>query len=208
MNFVCRTLTGMTYSIKISSFFSLLLLYGCQASIDYNGLTAVAASGNLQAVIEVPAGASSDIVYNKKTGEFEQVLQGDGPQVINFLPYPGNYGFVPGLQTNGENGGAKGPFKILVVGHRLETGTVLEVIPLGILLLREDGIATPQIIAVPADEGRQTLKARNFLDFLIQHDAAKRMIEDWFAYHRGWGRVEVDGWEDDQYVWKEVNKYR
>ena len=52
------------------------------------------------------------------------------------------------------------------------------------------------------------MKAENFLDFLIAHDAAKKMIEDWFANYRGWGKVQVVGWEDDQYARKEINKWK
>ena len=206
-------LIGMKYASQVTapvlSLLSLFLLWRCQQPVDYSRLSAFADSGQLQAVIEIPSGSSLEVAFNQRTGEFEPGDGGEAERVINFLPYPGNYGFIPGTVTPGAgNDGEARPLNVLVIGRQQTTGTVLEVVPLGMLLLKSGSVLEPQVIAVPVDEDLQTVKAGNFLDFLIQHDAAKKMIEDWFANHRGWGRVQVMGWEDDQYARKEINKWK
>ena len=59
----------------------------------------------VQVVVEIPAGTNQKIEFDYKDGTFK-VDQIDGKdRVIDFLPYPGNYGFVPGTLMDKERGG-------------------------------------------------------------------------------------------------------
>ena len=113
---MCRIQICMKYLfLTVSRVFlvlSVILLCHCESAVDYQRLPAFAANGNLQAVIEISAGSSMNIEFNEQSGTFEPVLSGDTRQILNFLPYPGNYGFIPGTnRPAGEgHGGASGQY--------------------------------------------------------------------------------------------------
>ncbi|MDA9133798.1 inorganic diphosphatase, partial [Gammaproteobacteria bacterium] len=57
-------------------------------------------NGFLQMVVEIPAGTNKKIEYDKNINEFF-IDKIDGvDRVINFLPYPGNYGFIPSTKMD------------------------------------------------------------------------------------------------------------
>jgi Inorganic pyrophosphatase len=47
-----------------------------------------------KAVIEIPAGTNKKFEYNYKTKNFECKTNNNEERIINYLPYPGNYGFI------------------------------------------------------------------------------------------------------------------
>ncbi|MEO0876086.1 MAG: inorganic diphosphatase [Bacteroidota bacterium] len=185
-----------------------LLVSGCRNSqSDPEQLTALYGE-YLQAVIEIPAGTNQKIEYDYATGSF-QVDQIDGKdRVIDFLPYPGNYGFVPGTLMDTERGGDGDALDILVIGEAVETGTSMPVIPLGALVLRDRDEIDTKLIGIPADPTQQVIEAKDFMSFALRYDAARRIIEDWFQNYKGAGRVEIIRWEDEQYAWSEVEKWK
>ena len=161
----------------------------------------------VHAVIEIPAGSNHKVEYQPKSGKFE-VDQIDGKdRVINFLPYPGNYGFIPSTLMAKEQGGDGDALDILVIGESMTTATVLEVIPIATLLLNDGGEIDTKIIAVPLEEEKRVLKAKNFQDLLITYDAAKQIIENWFLSYKGFGKTELIGWEDEAYAMREIEKW-
>ncbi len=194
--------------VNVTILFSLIFLLQCQKEVDYLSIPPISEAGNINVVVEIPAGTNNKIEYNKESGLFEQDQENGEPRVISFLPYPGNYGFVPGTLMSRDRGGDGDALDIMVLGPHQETGTVIEVKPIGVLLLEDGGEADHKVIAVPADPNLQTIPVENFLDFLIEHDAAKKMVEDWFLNYKGWGKMKLIGWEDEQYAEKEINKWR
>lgn len=186
-------------------FFS-LYLWSCQQT-DYKTIPAVE-DGLINVVVEIPAGTNHKIEYNNATNSFENDLIDGQIRVIDFLPYPGNYGFVPSTYMNPVDGGDGDALDILVIGEAVPSGTILKAIPIGTLKLRDRGEVDTKIIAVPADETKRTMKVADFQTFLLQYDAAKQIIEDWFLNYKGFGKTEFIGWEDETYVWKEIEKWK
>jgi inorganic pyrophosphatase len=45
--------------------------------------------------IEIPAGTKQKWEFNDKTGEMEKDYKDGKERIVQFLPYPGNYGFIP-----------------------------------------------------------------------------------------------------------------
>ena len=80
-------------------------------------------------------------------------------------------------------------------------------LPIGVLLLKDRGEEDTKIIAIPAEEGLQVLKAKNFIDFMLRYDQARLIIEQWFMAYKGLGTMEFIRWEDDRYAWSEVKKW-
>lgn len=159
-------------------------------------------------VVEIPAGSNHKIEYHPETG-FDNDKNPDGSKrIIQFLPYPGNYGFIPGTLMDTLQGGDGDPLDVLVISESAATGSLIPVKPIGALLLRDRGEIDTKIIAIPADERQQILPAEDFLDFAINYDAARQIIESWFLNYKGPEATEMIRWEDEFYAWEEVRKWK
>ena len=69
------------------------------ANINYADLSLHTQSGTMQAVIEIPAGTNQKKEYNYDSNTFPIDRE------VKYLPYPANYGFLPGTYMNPEDGG-------------------------------------------------------------------------------------------------------
>lgn len=175
--------------------------------INYETLPANTEDGFYNAVIEIPAGTNKKIEYNKETEKFE-IDQRDGKdRIINFLPYPGNYGYIPGTLMDKERGGDGDAVDVLVLAESLPTGTVIPIKPIATLMLLDEGEADTKLIAIPADTSLQTMQIAGFEHFMIDYDAARHSIETWFMNYDGLGTNEFRGWKNDDYAKKEIEKW-
>ncbi|MBB4078579.1 inorganic pyrophosphatase [Lewinella aquimaris] len=162
----------------------------------------------LNVIVEIPAGTNHKIEYHRGAGYLNDTLPDGSQRVINFLPYPGNYGFIPSTLVEKARGGDGDALDVLVIGEGVPVGTQLRVYPIATLLLRDRGEIDTKIIAVPADSTAQVFRADNFLDFSLGNDAAKRIIETWFLNYKGPNATELLRWEDEAYAWREVRRWR
>ena len=119
-----------------------------EATMDPKSIPAFSANGNLHAVIEVPAGTSDKREYDPATKSFPVNLRDGKPRRISFLPYPANYGFIP--QTHGEDGD---PLDVVViVEHDAFPGCLIEVRPVGVLVMRDDKGLDHKILAASVND--------------------------------------------------------
>lgn len=189
----------------------LLLLSACQDADapgrkDYADIPAFAPQG-IHVVVEIPAGTNRKIEYDKATGQFRADQRGGQDRVIDFLPYPGNYGFVPSTNMPESQGGDGDPIDVLLLSEALPTGTVVAARLIGALQLLDEGQLDTKIIAVPADSSLHTLQPADFADFAIQYDGAKHILETWFLYYDGLGTNTYEGWIDEDEAMKLVRKW-
>ena len=190
---------------------SVVMLSACQPSsveqeVDYKAIPALTDQG-INIVVEIPAGTNHKIEYRLESSSFEiDQLQGRD-RVIHFLPYPGNYGFIPSTFMDPERGGDGDALDVLLLSESHPTGSVIEAVPLGVLRLKDDGEIDTKIIAVPVDPTQRIIETSNFRDFLIQYDPAKRIIEEWFLNYKGLGAMELLGWEDETYAIDEIRRW-
>lgn len=159
------------------------------------------------AVIEIPAGSNMKLEFNPSNGKFEAEKIEGKERIVDFLPYPGNYGFIPSTLMDKKAGGDGDPLDVLVIASSVPTGTVLEVKPLGALILRDRGELDTKIIAVPSDSTMRVINAVNTQQFFLEYDGAKRIIENWFLNYKGWGIIEMVRWEDEDFANKEIKKW-
>ncbi|RMG76722.1 MAG: inorganic diphosphatase, partial [Bacteroidetes bacterium] len=134
---------------------------------NYDDLPAFTEKG-IHVVVEIPAGTNHLVAFNPQTHRFENQRDNNQPRVVNFLPFPGNYGFVPGTRLTAPKGGETRPPRVLVIGESVPTGTLLEARPLGALILKEAGAREIQIVAVPADSSQNVLQVFDFQEFAIE----------------------------------------
>jgi len=184
-----------------------LLLASSLNANNYMELKTFSKNGFLQMVVEIPAGTNKKIEYDKNINEFF-IDKIDGvDRVINFLPYPGNYGFIPSTKMDKERGGDGDALDILLISESINTGTVLDVIPIGLLVLQDSNEIDTKIIAVPVNKSLKIINAENYFDLNEDYLTLKDIIKLWFTYYKGDGVVKFIKWGDEIDAKVEINKW-
>ncbi|KAA9333527.1 inorganic diphosphatase [Adhaeribacter soli] len=176
--------------------FLLLLPWLTGCSTDYPNLPAFSQTRQLQAVIETPAGSAHKYYYNAGTGEFTRLQEAGQDKMIRFLPYPGNAGFIPSTRIDSDGD----PLEVLVIAESQPTGTVTEIMPLGMLLLERGGELYYQLIATPARPGERLLEATNYQEFSTKNAAVKKILETWFLQSDPASGTKIMGWKDENFA--------
>ncbi len=171
-------------------------------------LPSYAANGHLQGVIEIPAGTNTKYEYNKQLLEFQPDLRNGQPRYVDFMSYPLNYGFIPSTRMDKARGGDGDPLDVLVLAEHLSTGTVIEVQPIGLLLLKDSGEFDHKVLAIPADPSKRIIRATNWAEFQRDYSAIRHIIELFFLYYDGLGTMLLMGWADEKAAIEEVKKWQ
>jgi len=144
-------------------------------------------NGNINVVIEIPAGSNNKIEWNRKLGLM--VVDRVDPKIF---AKPTNYGFIP--QSLDEDGDELDV--LLITDEPLPTGVFLEAKYIGVMKFEDDGEVDDKIVAVPVDD-RNTGNAINSLS-----DLPKQMIDQithHFSHYKDLkkpGSTIVKGWGD------------
>lgn len=139
----------------------------------------------VNAVIEIPKGSSNKYEYDKEMNVFrlDRVLYSP-------VHYPGAYGFIP--QTHAEDGD---PLDVLViVEHPTFTSCLIEVRPLGVLIMRDDKGLDHKILAVPVSDPR--MREVHGLQHLASHYLAE--VDYFFNIYK-----DLEGKKSDTYGWED-----
>jgi inorganic pyrophosphatase len=169
-------------------------------------LDAFTEGGFLRAVIEIPAGTNAKIEYNPSAKAFEQdQLNGKG-RVIEYLPYPGNYGFIPGTYSDPTTGGDGDALDILILSSSLPTSTVLEVIPIAVFKLLDNAEKDYKIIAIPRRVDLQVIKANNLASVQSSYPQVLEIITAWFLHYNPKDTSQNLGWGNEKEAILEIQK--
>ncbi|OUJ75459.1 hypothetical protein BXP70_05460 [Hymenobacter crusticola] len=191
------------------SLLALLVLGLASCQPDYAHLPTFSSERKLlQAVIETPAGTNHEKMYDPASKEFRSRQRAGTDYVVEFLPFPGNYGFIPGTYTTPTPSFPTGrPQPVLVLAESEPSGTVLEIIPIGLLVLEEAGVLEKIILAVPSRPSQQILPDVTTWAALQQHyPAVQASLRLWFLHHGQWGAVHIVGWKDEHAAEQQVRK--
>ncbi len=144
---------------------------------------------DVNVIVEVPVGGQPI--------KYEMDKEAGALVVDRFLytpmTYPGNYGFVP--HTLSEDGD---PIDVLICNTRpLVPGCVINVRPIGVMVMEDDGGKDEKIIAVPVPKLTQRYdKIKNYTDM---PEITLKQIEHFFTHYKDlepgkW--VKIEGWKD------------
>lgn len=181
----------------------LLLLTLASCKTDYTSLPTYSPNKQLQAVIETPAGNTRRLVYDKESQEFLPDLNAGLEREVGFLPYPGNLGFIPSTEID-KNG--KG-LEVLVLAERREPGTEMEVIPVGLMQLENNGELRHIVVAVPSRPSERRIDAINYESFSKNYPGAKAILQIWFSNYNKSANTKFAGWRDEKFAEKEVQRW-
>ena len=178
-----------------------------QFSINYGDLSTYSAAGHIQMVVEIPAGTNVKLEYDIETNTFPVDKKNGKDRVIEFLPYPGNYGFIPSTIMNMSRGGDGDAVDILLLSEHLPTGTIIEVLPIGVLVLEDSGEKDSKIIAVPIDESLRIMRTHSYESFHSEFFEAKQLIQSWFLGYKEGSVIKFISWEDEKAAKIEIEKW-
>jgi inorganic pyrophosphatase len=139
-------------------------------------LEAWARPGVLRAVIEIPAGTVEKRQYDIASNTFPIDLRRGKPRRIAFLPYPANYGFIPGTRMDKAQGGDGDAVDVFVICGAVPSGTVMEVEVIGVIELLDAGERDDKLVALPLDPALRTVEADDIREL---PEAARDILVTW-----------------------------
>ncbi|TVQ65127.1 MAG: inorganic diphosphatase [Balneolaceae bacterium] len=196
----------MTNTIKINYLIFCLLFILFQSSACSSGendvsstdqtdflrdIDPVSDQGYVNIVIEIPAGDNEKWEVDKITGNLLWEEVGDSLRIINYLPYPANYGMVPRTLLPKEKGGDDDPIDIFLLGPVRERGTVAEGIIIGALGMLDRGEQDDKLIAVDPDSWFGSIRTISELD--EKFPGVLEILSIWMENYKGKGIVELTG---------------
>mgnify|MGYP000933747159 FL=1 len=161
--------------------------------MDLEQLPAFVRTDVVRAVIEIPAGTVEKRQYDPARSTFPVDERNGRPRRIAFLPYPANYGFVPGTRMDKAQGGDGDALDVFVLCTSVPSGTVLEVEPIGVIELLDAGERDDKVIALPVDPALRTLEARDLHDLPA---AAREILVTWLLNYDPEDRTQLVGIRD------------
>ncbi|HMK30696.1 MAG TPA: inorganic diphosphatase [Terriglobales bacterium] len=139
----------------------------------------------VNAVIEIPLGESNKYEYDKSLQIFRLDRQLHSP-----VHYPGDYGFIPcTLAADGD------PLDILVlVDIPSFPGCVIEVRPIGLLEMLDQGVRDEKVLAVPSNNPRYE-EVHNYTQI---YPHVMREVSHFFSIYKDLEgkRTQMQGWHD------------
>lgn len=178
-----------------------------ESTVNYGALPTFSMKGNLQIVVEIPAGTNKKVEYDYISNTFSVDIKDGKKRVIDFLPYPGNYGFIPSTLMERSRGGDGDALDVLVLAQQLPVRTVVEVIPIAVLHLIDNGKVDDKIIAVPFNRAHQVVKATSFSQLQSKYPNVQKLIELWFTSYKGADVIEFNGWGNEVSARVEIEKW-
>ena len=137
-----------------------------------------------QGLIEIPAGTTAKWEVNHKTGNMEWDFRDGKPRKVQFLGYPGNYGFIPQTILDKNEGGDGDPLDIIVLGTSVKRASVQEIKILGAIKLLDEGEHDDKIIAVVKDGPFANINSVS--EMMIQFPGSIQIVRYWFeGYDQG-----------------------
>ena len=163
---------------------------------------------SINAVIEIPAGMNEKWQVSKQTGSLSREFFMGKPRIINYEPYPINYGMIPRTALPTRIGGDGDPLDIIVLGPPLTQGDVVQVKIIGIMKMTDFGERDDKIIAVPINS--ELAQFENLLHLNSAQPELVKKIKVWFENYKGKNIVEFKNFgsvEDAQELLYITNRY-
>ncbi len=195
--------------------FCLAALSACADNIPTDNVDEIVTDSNLlfdypavpdpdriNVVIEIPAGTQQKWEAKKSGKGLKWDRKNGKLRVIQYLPYPGNYGMVPRTLLPKSAGGDGDPLDVIVLGSASPRASVVSAIPVGILKLTDGGEQDDKIIAVP--ETGPLSDVRNLQELDARYPGVTEIIEIWFTSYKGAGKMASSGFADQDAAWQIV----
>ena len=159
---------------------------------EYNAFNT---DGTINVIVEIPAGDNDKWELWKKDGSIRWEFQNNSFRKIKYLPYISNYGFVPQTLFSKEIGGDGDPVDVILLGERLNRGSVIKGKILGVINMEDEGSFDSKIVAVNQNSFvfNSTI-LNNFDDLSKNYPGALEIIEIWFQNYKLNNNIIINGY--------------
>ena len=82
--------------------------------------------GTVNVVVEIKAGSNIKNVLSDDGLEIQKEFSSNKQRVINYLPYPFNYGILPQTLESFKKNGDGDPLDVILIGHSIKEKTVIK----------------------------------------------------------------------------------
>jgi inorganic pyrophosphatase len=154
---------------------------------DNNGLQS--SEETLRFRIEIPAGTKQKWEFNDETGEMEKDYKDGKERIIQFLPYPGNYGFIP--ETLAGDGD---PIDVIDLDEAGKRGELKEVRIIGALNFEDKKEEDIKFIGVSPNGTFRHIQSIEQL--LLEKPAVLEILKSWFLNYKKPGKMVFYGYID------------
>jgi len=198
-----------------STLFVVVLLNSCspKESISENGsvqnllhdIEPYVGDSMVNVVIEIPAGTNQKWELNKETGQLEwQRLSKDSLRIIDYLPYPANYGFIPQTLLSEETGGDGDPVDVFILGPVTERGTILSAKVIAMISMMDQNENDNKVIAVNVND--PVFKIENYEMLLHQYPGVIEILKLWLMNYKHSPEVEIIDVKDENEAFRYIER--
>jgi len=117
-----------------------------------NDISFINQDGTINAVVEIEAGSVEKWEVNKKGDELIHTLKDNQKRLIDYLPYPYNYGFIPQTLMPLNEGGDGDPLDIIIIGPAIKKGSIIKVKVIGTMIMRDNSELDSKVIALAIND--------------------------------------------------------
>ena len=132
--------------------------------------------------IEIPAGTSQKWEINKSSGDLEWDEKKGKKRIIQFLPYPGNYGFIPQTLS-----GDKDPIDLIMIDEYRNRGSVHQVKIIGGLFFKDKKELDIKLIGVSPTGVFKDYVSIN--DLFLEKPEVLNILKIWFESYKKQGKM-------------------
>ncbi|NUM55037.1 MAG: inorganic diphosphatase [Candidatus Hydrogenedentes bacterium] len=144
--------------------------------------------GTVNVVVEIPAGTGSKWEV-KADGNLHWDIKAGKPRIVQYLPYPCNYGMIPG--TSAADGD---PIDAVILGPAVPRGSIVPTRIIGLLKLTDKGEQDDKIVTVMDDTPLAHITTISQLQ--AEFPGICEILEEWFVNYKGPGAMPFGGMGD------------
>ena len=152
--------------------------------------------GDVNALIEIPSGTLEKWELNKLNGKIEQEFIHKKARIVDYIGYPGNYGFISKNLLSKEKGGDGDPLDVLVIGPPVARGSIIKSKIIGVLFLKDQGEQDDKLIAV--SEKSHFYKLNDIAELNKNYRGVSEIIRLWFTNYKGPNKMKSTGFGNKQ----------
>lgn len=166
--------------------------------------------GSINVLVEIPSGTNGKWEVNKETGNLDWEFKKGAPCVVQYLPYPSNYGMIPQTLSPEEIGGDGDPLDVLLLGEAVPRGAYVKGKLIGVMYMKDHGETDDKLLAVA--EGSPFENVNSVSELAEQFPGTLTILQTWFVNYKGIGEdMKVTGFanktEADKVLNEAINGY-
>lgn len=148
--------------------------------------------GTINVIVEIPTGTSEKWEVSEDGSALIRDFTGEKPRVVDYLPYPGNYGMIPRTLIRKEDGGDGSALDVMVLGSAVPRGSRVKARAIGVIRVFDGGEQDDKILAVM--QGETMTGVYDVESLRLRYPGAAEIVSTWWANAHGrQSKVEVFG---------------